>query len=73
MTRQRKTDEATPSIVYAARQEAEVRVHDRVSPDAAFDAIAAVSLYVEAFLAGARFAKSWGGQACRHVQEMPSQ
>lgn len=40
----------------AARLEAEERAHDRVEPDAVLDAIAAVNLYVESFLAGARYA-----------------
>lgn len=40
----------------AARAEAEGRAHDRVSPDAAIEPIAAVNLYLEAFVAGARFA-----------------
>jgi hypothetical protein len=38
------------------RAEAEERAHDRVAPDAVLDSIAAVNLYVEAFVAGARFA-----------------
>jgi hypothetical protein len=52
-------ERATPTTaeaVAAARAEAEERAHDRVAPDATLDAIAAVNLYVEAFLAGARFA-----------------
>ena len=39
----------------AVRAEAEERAHDRVGPDAMFDSIAAVDLYVEAFVAGASF------------------
>ena len=38
------------------RTEAEDQAHDAVAPDATYDAIAAVNLYVAAFLAGARFA-----------------
>ena len=49
-------DETTDPILEAARDEAELRAHDRVSPDAVYDAIAAVDLFVEAFLEGARFA-----------------
>jgi len=45
----------------AVRAEAEERAHDRVSPDAMLDPLAAVNLYVEAFLAGARFAASQTG------------
>jgi hypothetical protein len=45
----------TAEAVAAARAEAEKRAHDRVAPDAVLDAIATVSLYVEAFLAEARF------------------
>jgi len=47
---------ATPDAVAAARAEAEDRAHDRVSPDAVLDAIGAVDLYIEAFVAGAKFA-----------------
>ena len=43
-------------IEEVARAEAETRAHDRVSPDAVFNSIAAVNLYVEAFLAGTQFA-----------------
>ncbi len=39
----------------AAHTEAESRAHDRIAPDATLDAISAVNLYVEAFVAGARF------------------
>jgi hypothetical protein len=42
----------------AVHAEAEERAHDRVAPDAVLDSIAAVNLYVEAFVAGARFAES---------------
>jgi hypothetical protein len=42
--------------IEAARAEAEERAHDRVAPDATLNAIAAVNLYVEAFLAGLHFA-----------------
>jgi len=45
------------------RAEAETRAHDRVSPDGLLDSIAAVNLYVEAFLAGARFAEERRGAA----------
>ncbi len=38
------------------RTEADERAHDRLTPDAVLDAVAAVDLYVEAFLAGASFA-----------------
>ena len=38
------------------RAEAETRAHDRVTPEAMLDAIAAVNRYVEAFVAGAEFA-----------------
>ena len=44
----------------ATRAEAEERAHDRVAPDAVLDSISAVNLYVEAFVAGAKFAA-----ACR--------
>ena len=40
----------------AACAEAEERAHDRVAPDATLDSIAAVNLYVEAFVVGAMFA-----------------
>jgi hypothetical protein len=45
-----------------ARARAEVRAHDRVSPGDSYDAIGAVNLYVEAFIAGARFAEARRGQ-----------
>ncbi len=45
---------ATPND--AVRAEALERAHDRVEPDGVLDALAALELYVEAFLAGARFA-----------------
>ncbi len=48
-------------ILDAARAEAEERAHDRVAPDATLDSIAAVNLYVEAFVAGARFAAACRG------------
>ena len=38
------------------REEALQRAHDRLSPDSALDPLASVDLYVEAFLAGARYA-----------------
>lgn len=44
-----------------ARAEAEERAHDRVEPDAVLDSIEAVNLYVEAFVAGARFAAAGRG------------
>lgn len=46
-------DEPTPDAV---RAEAEERAHDRVLPDAAYFGLDAIELYVEAFVAGARFA-----------------
>ena len=38
------------------RAEAEERAHDAVTPDAVLNALAAINLYVEAFIAGAKFA-----------------
>ena len=45
----------------AVRAEAEERAHDRVAPDATLDSIAAVNLYVEAFVAGVKFAAKCRG------------
>jgi hypothetical protein len=47
--------------VAEARAEGEERAHDRVAPEAMFDSIAAVNLYVEAFVAGAKFAAAGRG------------
>ena len=57
-TTQRHTgnDEKSDAMIAAVRAEAEERAHDTVAPDGVYDAIGAVNLYVEAFLAGARFA-----------------
>jgi hypothetical protein len=52
------TDDETDAAV---RAEAEERAHDRVSPNGMLDPIAAVNLYVEAFVAGARFSASQTG------------
>ena len=52
------TDDKTDAAV---RDEKEERAHDRVSPAAMLDPLAAVNLYVETFVAGARFAASHGG------------
>jgi len=51
-----RSGDESPPRADLARAEAEVRAHDRVSPDAELDSIAAVNLYVEAFVAGAKFA-----------------
>jgi len=53
------SDAADPEAIL--RAEADERAHDRLTPDAALDAVAAVDLYVEAFLAGARFAGARAG------------
>ena len=50
------TADVDGDLVASAQIEVEERVHDRVSPDAMLDPLAVVSLYVEAFVAGARFA-----------------
>lgn len=50
--------EPTPDAIHV---EAEARAHDRLMPDATLDAMAAVDLYVEAFVAGAKFAATQPG------------
>src|SRR5258705_13870722 len=59
--RSSQTGSGRGSTIAAARAEAEERAHDRVAPDAMLDSIAAVNIYVEAFVAGAKFAAACRG------------
>ncbi len=52
---ERENDEGLPGRD-PLRTEAENRAHDRLTPDQMLDAFAAIDLYVEAFVAGARYA-----------------
>ena len=50
-----KTDRIDP-LIEAALKAAEEEAHDRVQPDGAYVAVAAINLFVYAFVAGAKFA-----------------